>query len=33
LQASVRLSVGVYNKEEEILRLVTSLQHVRDLLK
>ena len=33
LQASVRLSVGVYNTEEEILRLVTSLQHVRDLLK
>jgi len=29
----VRLSVGVYNTEEEILRLVTSLQHVRDLLK
>ena len=33
LQASVRLSVGIYNTEEEILRLVTSLQHVRDLLK
>jgi cysteine desulfurase/selenocysteine lyase len=33
LQASVRISVGVYNTEEEILRLVTSLQHVRDLLK
>ncbi len=33
LQASVRLSVGVYNTEEEIQRLANSLQHVRDLLK
>ena len=32
IQASVRLSIGVYNSEEEITRLVTALQSVRDLL-
>ena len=32
-QSTVRMSVGVYNTEEEILRLVSSLQHVRDLLQ
>ena len=33
VQASVRLSIGVYNTEEEIERLVSALQHVRDLLQ
>ena len=32
IQASVRLSIGVYNTEEEITRLITTLQRVRDLL-